>query len=100
MNRDDGCARLSGLRRALRHLMLQVDLSRGCSGCHGALLLWIDAHSLSNPAFDVSPLLARAFHAPANGLYTFLFGFAEIVYKTHGGSPLWAMHIHSTQGPR
>src|SRR5215471_14961980 len=68
--------------------MLQADRSCWRCCCHGLLLLRVDTHALPDPAFNISPLFARALHTPPDGLNTLLFSFAEIVYKTHGALPL------------
>jgi hypothetical protein len=65
----------------LRHVLIQVDPSGASRG--SLLFVWIDTHTLSNPAFNISPFFAGAFHAPPNAHDAFFFSFTEIVYQTH-----------------
>jgi len=65
----------------LWHVLIQVDPSGASRG--GLLFMRIDTHTLSNPAFNISPFFAGAFHASPNAHDAFFFSFTEIVYQTH-----------------
>lgn len=54
----------------------------GATRC-SLLFMWINTHTLSNPAFNVSPFLAGSIHASPNAHDAFFFSFTEIVYQTH-----------------
>jgi hypothetical protein len=68
----------------LWNILIQVDPADG--GRHSPLFVWINTHSLSNTAFNISPFFASAIYASPNVHYAFFFSLTEIVYQTHCSS--------------
>jgi hypothetical protein len=80
----------------LWHILIQVDWSSANAGRSSLLFLWINTHTLSNPAFNISPFFAGAVNASPNSHDAFFFSFTEIVYQTHCISPfllLWGVFL-------
>jgi hypothetical protein len=65
----------------LWYFLLQVG-PPGASRC-GLLFMWINTHTLSNTAFNISPFFAGPLHTSPNAHDAFFFSFTEIVYQTH-----------------
>jgi len=65
----------------LWYFLLQVG-PPGASRC-GLLFMWINTHTLSNSAFNISPFFAGSLYASPNAHDAFFFSFTEIVYQTH-----------------
>ncbi|HXA83797.1 MAG TPA: hypothetical protein VNZ47_01900 [Candidatus Dormibacteraeota bacterium] len=65
----------------LRYFLFQT-YPPGASRC-GLLFMWVNTHSLSNTAFNISPFFAGSLHASSNAHDAFFFSFTEIVYQTH-----------------
>jgi hypothetical protein len=63
------------------HILSQVYPSGATR--YSLLFMWIDTHSLSNLALNISPFFAGAIHTPPNTHDAFFFSFTEIVYQTH-----------------
>jgi hypothetical protein len=64
------------------------------------LFLWINTHTLSNPAFNISPFFAGSVYASPNVHDAFFFSFTEIFYQTHCMSPflLWGFLVTERSG--
>jgi len=62
------------------HILIQHYLP---GPSYSLLLRWIDTHTLSNPALNISPFFAGPIHASPNAHDAFCFSFTEIVYQTH-----------------
>jgi hypothetical protein len=65
-------------------ILIQVDPADG--GRSSPLFVWINTHSLSNTAFNISPFFASAIDASPNVHHAFFFSLTEIVYQTHCSS--------------
>lgn len=87
----DGNYRLTGFKlRCYPGWSIRLQIKARARSQHALSFqqfLGIDAHTLPNAAFHISPFFSRSRHPLADGVHAFLLGTAQIIEQTHDVTP-------------